>query len=152
MIIFDLSSNSVASTFFMKPVQAHSESLFCLETSCNSSEKSNNSLSNHEILLSSTRINQIHLWDLHLDDSIQSISLIHLSTLEQEKYISTQSIRCLAMIDNFVVANYSDQLFVHLWQLIDISIRIDQPHQLGIIEHSSKGNSHHSSVQGEFEK
>ena len=90
----------------------------------------------------------IYLWDLNFNQINQSIELIHLLTIEQEKSISYQIIKYLSMIDNFIVANYSDQYYLHIWQLLNISIRTSIQYQWGIVEHPTKGKHHHGQIQG----
>jgi WD40 repeat protein len=113
-------------------------------------EKSNILFTNCEILLSSSIDRVIYLWDLIINKTTESIELIHLLTIEQEKNLSSQSIKYLSMIDNFVVANYSDQNYLHIWQLLNISIRIHDHDQWGIVEHPTKGKGHQSQIQGKF--
>ncbi|CAF1553727.1 unnamed protein product, partial [Rotaria sordida] len=77
----------------------------------------------------------IYLWNLTLKKLDESIQLNHILTIEQEKNISFESIKYLSMIDNFIVANYSDQNYLHIWQLLNISIRTSIQYQWGIVEH-----------------
>ena len=135
----------------MEPVLAHPSALLCLETSRISTEKSNLVFTNCEMILSASEENQIHIWDLTMNASSESIELRRLLTVVQEKNISLRSIAFLLMSDNFLVANYSDQFHLHLWQLIDISIRTTDPQQWGIVEHPTKGRHHGSRVQGNTE-
>jgi hypothetical protein len=138
-------------SFIMKPILAHKNSIVCLETSRASMEKSNILFTNCEILLSSSIDRVIYLWDLILNKTTnESIELIHLLTIEQEKNISFQSIKYLSMIDNFIVANYSDQNYLHIWQLLNISIHINDYDQWGIVEHPTKGKHHHGQIQGKL--
>jgi len=137
-------------SFLMEPRLAHENSIICLETSRASMEKSNIVFTNCEILLSASIDRMIYLWDLIINKTNESIELIHLLTIEQEKNISFQSIKYLSMIDNFIVANYSGQNFLHIWQLLNISIRINDYDQWGIVEHPTKGKQHHSQIQGIF--
>jgi WD40 repeat protein len=132
----------------MEPILAHKNSILCLETSRASMEMSNISFTNCEILLSSSIDNEIYLWDLHINKSDESIQLIHILTIKQEKNISFQSIKFLSMVDNFIVANYSDQNYLHIWQLLNISIRTNDHNQWGIVEHPTKGSHHHGQIQG----
>jgi len=137
-------------SFIMEPILAHKNSIVCLETSKASMEKSNIVFTNCEILLSSSIDRVIYLWDLILNKTNQSIELIHLLTIEQEKNISFQSIKYLSMIDNFIVANYLDQNYLHIWQLLNISIRINDYDQWGIVEHPTKGKHHYGQIQGKI--
>jgi WD40 repeat protein len=132
----------------MEPILAHKTSIVCLETSQSSMEMSNITFTNCEILVSCSSDRLINLWDLTINKFNDSIQLIHLLTVEQEKNISFQSIKFLSMIDNFIVANYSDQKYLHIWQLLNISIRTDIPDQWGIVEHPTKGNHHSGQIQG----
>lgn len=132
----------------MEPIQAHSTVIVCLESSHSSLERSNISLTNCEILLSSNDANEIRLWDFALDIENESIQLIPIVTIVQEKNISSKSIDQLLMVDNFVMANYSDQTFLHLWQLVNISISNNEKTQWGIVEHPSKGKAHRGRIQG----
>ncbi|UJR27655.1 hypothetical protein I4U23_008936 [Adineta vaga] len=131
----------------MEPILAHKTSLVCLETSRASMQMSNISFTNSEILLSCSIDRSIYLWDLNINKSNESIQLIHIITIEQEKNISLESIKFLTMIDNFLVANYSDQKFLHIWQLLNISIQTNDRDRWGIVEHPTKGNHHHSQIQ-----
>lgn len=134
--------------FHMKPVLAHRTSILCLESSRASMDQSNIFFTNCEILLSCSTDRQIYLWDLVFNQNDQSIELIHLLTVEQEKNISFQSIRYLSMVDQFLVANYSDQNYLHLWQILNISIRLNDYDQWGIVEHPTKGKPHLHQIQG----
>ena len=134
--------------FLMLPVRAHPNTLVCLETSRASMDKSNIFFTNCEILLSCSLDRQIYLWDLVFNKTKQSIELIHLLTIEQEKNVSFQTMKHLSMIDQFLVANYSDQNYLHLWQILNISIRLNDYDQWGIVEHSMKGKPHRCSIQG----
>jgi WD40 repeat protein len=136
--------------FIMEPVLAHKNSIICLETSQASMENSNILFTNCEILLSCSVDRMIYLWDLNINKINQSIELIHLLTIEQEKNISFQIIKYLSMIDNFIVGNYSDQNFLHIWQLLNISIRTNDYDQWGIVEHPTKGKHHYGQIQGKF--
>jgi WD40 repeat protein len=132
----------------MEPIQAHARSILCLETSRTSMEQSNISLTNREILLSSSYDNQIHLWEVTMSKMNETVQLNHLYTIEQERNISLQTIQFLSMMDNFLLANFSDQAYLHLWQFINISISIDEQQRLGVVEHPTKGNHHRSRIQG----
>lgn len=136
----------------MEPVLAHPSAILCLETSRISAEKSNVVFTNYEMILSASQENEIHVWDLTMDANSESIQLIPLLTVVQEKNISSRPIEFLLMSDNFIVANYSDQLHLHLWQLIDISIRTTDAQQWGIVEHPTKGSHHRRRVQGNAER
>lgn len=136
-------------TISMEPVQAHQTPLVCLETSRASLATTTTAFTSSEILLSCGVDRAIHLWDLHLNTSDESIQLTHVVTVEQEKNVSTESIRFLAMIDNFLVANYADQAFLHIWQLLNISIQAKDGDRWGIVEHPTKGSPHHGRIQGE---
>lgn len=133
--------------FHMEPVLAHKTAVLCLETSRASMEKSNILFTNCEILLSSSIDGKISLWTLNINKIDESIELIHMLTIEQEKNLSIQSIKYLSMIDNFVVANYFDQNYLHIWQLLNISIRINDSDQWGIVEHPTKGKPHHTEIR-----
>lgn len=133
----------------MEPILAHKNAIVCLETSQASMELSNIIFTNCEILLSSSIDRSIYLWDLVKNESIE---LIHILTIEQEKNISFESIKYLSMIDNFIVANYSDQKYLHIWQLLNISIRVNSQDQWGIVEHPTKGNHHYGQIQGNKKK
>ena len=136
-------------SLLMEPVRAHQSAVVCLEASRASMEASNVSLTHCEVLLSASQDNLIDLWDLTIDETTDAIRLIHLLTVEQEKNVSVKSIRFLSMIDNFLVANYSDQHFLHLWQLLNITVRTDELRdQWGIVEHPTKGDHHRGSIQG----
>lgn len=145
-------NESVGESLMMEPVQAHSTGIVCLESSQTSLEQSNIFLTRYEILLSSNDANEIRLWDFALDIDQQSIQLIPFITVIQEKNVSSKSIGQLLMIDNFIVAYYSDQKFLHLWQLVNISISIskNEKAQWGIVEHSSKGNPHRGHIRGNY--
>jgi hypothetical protein len=132
----------------MTPILAHQNSIVCLESSRSSMDKSNIFFNNYEILLSSSLDRVIYLWDITINKINQSIELIHLLTIEQEKNLSFQSIKYLSMIDNFLLANYSDQNYLHIWQLLNISIRLNDYDQWGIVEHPTKGKPHHGQIQG----
>lgn len=136
----------------MEPILAHKNSIVCLETSRISMEKSNILFTYCEVLLSSSIDREIYLWNLTLNQSNESIQLIHLLTIEQEKNISFQSIKFLCMIDNFIIANYSDQNYLHIWQLLNISIRADVHDQWGTVEHPTKGQHHQGQIQGNIFK
>ena len=132
----------------MTPILAHKNSIVCLESSYASMDKSNIFFNNCEILLSSSLDRMIYLWDITINKTKESIELIHLLTIEQEKNISFQSIKYLSMIDNFLLANYSDQNYLHIWQILNISIRLNDYDQWGIVEHPTKGKPHHGQIQG----
>ncbi|CAF2606103.1 unnamed protein product [Rotaria sp. Silwood2] len=134
-------------SLIMEPILAHKTSILCLETSLTSMEMSNILFTNCEILLSSSTDRTIYLWNLTISKLDESIQLIHMLTIEQEKNISFESIKYLSMIDNFIVANYSDQNYLHIWQLLNISIRTSIQNQWGIVEHPTKGSHHHGQVQ-----
>ena len=134
--------------FNMPPVLAHQTAILCLETSRASMDKSNLFFTNCEVLLSCSIDRQIYLWDLVFNQNDQSIELVHLLTVEQEKNISFQSIKYLLMIDQFILANYSDQNYLHVWQILNISIRLNDYDQWGIVEHPTKGKSHLGQIQG----
>ncbi|CAF3364498.1 unnamed protein product [Rotaria sp. Silwood1] len=131
----------------MEPILAHKNSILCLETSRASMDMSNILFTNCEILLSSSIDRIIYLWNLTINKSDDCIQLIHILTIEQEKNISFESIKYLSMVDNFIVANYSDQSFLHIWQLLNISIRTSIHNQWGIVEHPTKGSHHHGQIQ-----
>ena len=132
----------------MQPILAHRNSIVCLETSRASMDKSNIFFTNCEILLSCSIDRIIYLWDLTMNKSNESIELIRLLTIEQEKNLSFQSIKYLLMIDNFLLANFSDQNYLHIWQILNISIRLNDYDQWGIVEHPTKGKAHHGKIQG----
>ena len=132
----------------MEPVQAHPNPVVCLKSSQASLERSNISLTSCEILLSSNDTNQIRLWDLLLNIENEAIELIPLITVVQEKNVSSKSIDQLLMVDNFIVAHYSGQPFLHLWQLVNISINVNEKAQWGIVEHPTKGNAHRGHIRG----
>ncbi|CAM4769649.1 unnamed protein product [Rotaria magnacalcarata] len=134
-------------SLIMEPILAHKSSILCLETSRTSMKTSKILFTNCEVLLSSSIDRIIHLWNLTLNKFDDSIQLIHIVTVEQEKNISFESIKFLSMIDNFIVANYSDQNYLHIWQLLNISIRTNAHDQWGIVEHPTKGNHHHGQIQ-----
>lgn len=136
----------------MEPILAHKNSLVCLETSQASMEMSNISFTNSEILLSCSTDRSIYLWDFNINKIDESIQLIHIITIEQEKNISFESIKYLSMIDNFLIANYSDQKFLHIWQILNISIQTNDQDRWGIVEHPTKGNHHHGQIQGKQKK
>ena len=134
--------------FTMKPIRAHRTSILLLETSKTSMDKTNILFTDREVLLSSSMDRLIYIWDLTIHSHDESIQLIHLLTIEQEKNISmNNNIRFLTMFDNFIVANYSDQNFLHLWQLLNISIKVNDRDQWGIVEHPTKGTHHQSQIQ-----
>jgi len=132
----------------MTPILAHQNSIVCLETSRASMDKSNIFFNNYEILLSCSLDRVIYLWDITMNKTNESIELIHLLKIEQEKNPSFQSIKYLSMIDNFLLANYSDQNYLHIWQLLNIVIRLNDYDQWGIVEHPTKGKPHHGQIQG----
>lgn len=132
----------------MEPLLAHRSSLVCLESSQASMETTNISFTNSEVLLSCSEERSIHLWDFSINKNDESIQLIHILNVEQDKNISHETIRFLSMIDNFLVANYSDQKFLHIWQLLNISIQTNEQDRWGIVEHPTKGNHHRGQIQG----
>lgn len=134
----------------MEPILAHNGPILCLETSRISTETTNILFTNCEVLLSCSIDRIIHIWNLSLNKSDESIELIHILTIEQEKNISLESIKFLSMIDNFIVANYSDQKYLHVWQLLNISIQINVHDQWGIVEHPTKGVPHRSQIHGKI--
>jgi len=134
----------------MEPILAHKNSIICLETSRASMEMSNISFTNSEVLLSCSTDRIIYLWDLTINKFDESIQLIHIVTIEQEKNISFETIKFLSMIDNFLVANYSDQRYLHIWQLLNISIPTTDHDQWGIVEHPTKGSHHQGQIQGKI--
>ncbi|CAF0766338.1 unnamed protein product [Adineta ricciae] len=134
-------------SLIMEPLLAHQSSLVCLESSQASMETTNISFMNSEILLSCSIDRSIHLWDFSINKNDESIQLVHILTVEQEKNISQETIRFLSMIDNFLVAIYSDQKFLHIWQLLNISIQTNEQDRWGIVEHPTKGNHHRGQIQ-----
>ncbi|CAF3769661.1 unnamed protein product [Adineta steineri] len=134
-------------SLIMEPILAHKNSIVCLETSRASMDTSNISFTNSEVLLSCGTDRIIYIWDLTINKSDESIQLIHIITIEQEKNISFEPIKFLSMIDNFLVANYSDQNFLHIWQLLNISLQTNTYNQWGIVEHPTKGSYHHGQIQ-----
>ncbi|CAF1277470.1 unnamed protein product [Adineta steineri] len=135
-------------SLIMEPILAHKNSIVCLETSRASMDTSNISFTNSEVLLSCSNDRIIYIWDLTINKSDESIQLIHIITIEQEKNVSFETIKFLSMIDNFLVANYSDQNFLHIWQLLNISLQTNTYNQWGIVEHPTKGSYHHGQIQG----
>ncbi|CAF0801787.1 unnamed protein product [Adineta ricciae] len=134
-------------SLIMEPLLAHRSSLVCLESSQASMETTQISFMNSEILLSCSADRRIHLWDFSINKNDELIQLVHILTVEQEKNISQETIRFLSMIDNFLVATYSDQKFLHIWQLLNISIQTNEQDRWGIVEHPTKGSHHRGQIQ-----
>ena len=87
---------SEGDALIMEPILAHKTSIVCLETSQSSMEISNILFTNCEVLLSSSTDRIIYLWDLSLNETHESIQLIHLLTIEQEKNISYESMAIIS--------------------------------------------------------
>ena len=138
----------IGDSFVMEPILAHKTSIVCLETSRASMQMSNVLFTNCEVLLSSGMDRAIHIWDLYRNQPNESIQLIRLLTIEQEKNISFETVKFLSMIDNFIIANYTDQRYLHIWQLLNISIEANIDDRWGIVEHPTKGNHHYGQIQG----
>ncbi|CAF0910189.1 unnamed protein product [Didymodactylos carnosus] len=134
-----------ADSLVMKPFSAHESTIVALEASRSSMEATNTPFTTYEVLISAGEDKFIRIWDVIMQED-ESISLKLIVTLEQERNISTSPIHFIGMIDNFVVANFMDQPFLHLWQLLNISL-ITGTEEWGIIEHPTKGSEHTGDIQ-----